>query len=504
MPSACVRCGSKKWRRNIDGLYVCEQGHQHTVQEQADDEDMDFSSQKRKIHKLKKRVVQVELGYRPAKRSSSILVEELQFELRVQVLHLVKSRNLPKQLIDVVRDLWLIWLIQCDPSISDRIIRRTWTAKTNHDDSSCTDDNTSNSRYTESKAESKAEYKNSFRHCVTLVFCRLGCRILSIPILLGDLIEWVCDGSMPFFSLPKILPVEIKRHFRFETKFVRARPGIIEMTHLQSVVIGAMNRQNIQLSDPFSPSVVLRLLKQLNLPAGVYLHYKAIRFLKEKLDTAVTLREIRAVASFFLAIKACLHSSTFNPSPLPENLYNELHSYHPPIQPELEASFLKSSWNSWVESTKLWLPVKSHAKGTPALLHSIRCDEYRFTIYFNGFILESLDIFNDYMHSGEDLFGDPMAQANEYKGDFVYPLYEPREPIPPHVSLRSVGNMRYYQHFELDTMGSWPLALEVYLDILSRLFYIRRIDLEYQVDILEKDFLSICGSASNPNQPLST
>ncbi|KAH6572171.1 hypothetical protein BASA50_010866 [Batrachochytrium salamandrivorans] len=471
MPPPCVRCGSKRWHRDVGGLYACEQGHQYTVHEEGDDENVNLTSQRRRIvrHKGKARTTS-ETGYRPSHRSLSVILEELQFELRFQVIYLVEHRGAPQQLVNVVRDLWLLWLVEYNPHISDRTTSRAWTPASDgasitdgsfHSAPTSTDDEGGSLRHHSIPAMSRYK-RDILQSQITLVFCRMGCRILGVPILMGDLLRWASDGSMPYFSLPRHLPVELKQHFRIETKSSKNIPSVSWLKRYQCRVINYMvHTHKVSLSDPLPPSIILRLLKELNLPAGIYPHYKAIRTLRERRPVTATAAELHAVGSFLLAIKAALHSSTYTPSELPESEFNDLRHLYPPSRPEIEASFLRADRLSWHDAAISWVPPKISAKG-------------------------AFQVFDEHINDGSMVLKDvPLADLDRQESTYQHGPSNKKRSAFVMAPKQDAGTMRHYQHFQTDYIGDFPLSYGVYLELLANKFSLDRDDLHEEVTLLE-------------------
>ncbi|KAL2915421.1 hypothetical protein HK105_205037 [Polyrhizophydium stewartii] len=335
MRARCGRCGSRRWRRDPTGVLVCEQGHQYTVEEQFDEEGMDRSQRKR-VYKRKRSRSVAAADSEMRLRSLSVQLEECMYILRMQAEHLVRERGCPEELLTTARDLWLMYV-------------------------------STENAFSLSQAAPKR--KNLFeimwlRHGgLSLVVCRLACRILGIPILLGDLRQWVCDGSLPYMDATYRLPLEIRRHFKLEDTSRRRPPSHHTLAKQHSVLIKLLaSRFGVHFPDPFPPSLVMRFMSDLKIPVSVYPHFKAIRWLCENQTMTQRQPEYSAAACFLVAIKTAMCSSIEHPIPLPDDaVYHKLHSLMPPSTTELDSSFGKPGRNAWRESVQGWIPKQNLA-----------------------------------------------------------------------------------------------------------------------------------------------
>ncbi|KAI8909022.1 hypothetical protein EDD86DRAFT_206728 [Gorgonomyces haynaldii] len=153
MKAVCVQCGSRKWRKDDSGGYICQFGHQLGIHEEThEDNEATMHSQRRTVKKKKERLTSEEPEEAPPSFMSLI---EFQTLLQQQMNWIIDTKKLPSQTKTVVRDLWLIYVAQSGVQIQ----LRAWH---------------------------------------TLSMIALGMRVLDTPYQVGTILSWVLEG-MPYF-----------------------------------------------------------------------------------------------------------------------------------------------------------------------------------------------------------------------------------------------------------------------------------------------------------------
>eukprot|EP00842_Homolaphlyctis_polyrhiza_P001940 jgi/Hompol1/2747/HPOL_000636-RA len=261
----------------MNGVFACEQGHQYTVEEELDDEDNFGRPGLRRIasgsRRNKKRI---EIDYDSLKRrrcTESVFIEELQYALSKQTAYLVDHRGCPKELNDVARDLWLLWVAKLDISFTDRITTaKDWISAGQSEGGTSTRLSTISSKakrnvYDKFINKCIARTRVEFSQSMSLSLCALACRILGLPILIADIRKWACDGSLPYLALLNQMPAEIRSNFKQQEKNERAIPSLSQLRKSYDGLLAFYIRAyKIDFGDPLVPATVVRLLKLLNMP----------------------------------------------------------------------------------------------------------------------------------------------------------------------------------------------------------------------------------------------
>ncbi|KAI8919702.1 hypothetical protein BC831DRAFT_480378 [Entophlyctis helioformis] len=485
----CSRCGSKKWRRDPSGQYACEQGHQYTVEEEQDEEGGYVAGQRRSIRKKKPRAKAPASKPSSTKSSKpqSLLYESLQYGLHLQALSLANDHGCPPEIVDIVRDLWVIWA-SGDPSVTftDRkAFNRTWMSAASDGMSTVgsVSGPTASRRIRPDCGPMRPnlqEYNKPYISAqITLVFCRMACRMLGIPILMGDLVRWAVEGSLPFMDVPYKTPIEIRRNYKWQSKYDRSIPSVYMVRKLRfNVVLYFHKTHNLPFGDPMPPAVVVRLLKLLRLPVGIYPHYKALRKIREASAERVDPRtdELECLACLLIAAKMFAYSKPSIPIQMPDRKeFDRLLSFSPPSTSDIERAYLQPGVNAWLPIVSQWIRPLPKSKAIVAVF-----DEH----------IQPTPV--QPQHGSSDATARRSVVKQEHgAGNDADDRDAQTQQSPMFANIpKDEGSLAYFPSFDgSDAEGDLPVLFAVHVQICANLFYVDCNVLLTEIQRLEELFM---------------
>ncbi|KAF3767697.1 hypothetical protein M406DRAFT_254939 [Cryphonectria parasitica EP155] len=288
----CDECRAKRWYLE-SGFRYCENGHRIEGFVEVDIDEEDNFGQTGRISRKEREVKEKATRHLAGNEARELYLECLQLVLRRQVWWLVHERRLPAELETVVRDLWDLRIR------SFAGLKRTAAAEeTDTEMDSGTDDeffssqagsesdaSTVSTRTTASRARSwTSEAGQDWNmpglfHCLAL--CYLGCLSLSLPVRVGQIYEWARSDQLPFLGAFDALPKEMtdrlpgSYHRALMVKHTSFQGGELHQAVLELILEYHLNYDMV-FPALNTPLLLFHYLRELALPAEVYVHVRAM------------------------------------------------------------------------------------------------------------------------------------------------------------------------------------------------------------------------------------
>ncbi|KAI8901981.1 hypothetical protein BC833DRAFT_575277, partial [Globomyces pollinis-pini] len=250
-PKESCSCGSTKWKKINNGEYVCQYGHQYLAVEQIGDDAEFIGSQKffrsqRKRKRDKETLIQKKRSY------PHTVLNKFQKNLKDQLEWLITKQGFPRLLENVVHDMWSIWLSRLATGYFDSTVIEEFV--------------------TLNVDISLQHIKENISPHVTLIFLRLGCIFLKIPITMTDLLGYIFTTDFPYFFEPTI-----SRYTVTHLQGYNAVPRIEVLSSHESIIANQLISSGVQLIHVKDhPSIILKMFNDLLLPIELYPLYKCL------------------------------------------------------------------------------------------------------------------------------------------------------------------------------------------------------------------------------------
>ncbi|EXK44252.1 hypothetical protein FOXG_18763 [Fusarium oxysporum f. sp. lycopersici 4287] len=206
----CPECGARRWYLE-NGLRFCSNGHQVEGFIQFDIGDDVDAGQLGKKTKKDKEVKEKELRHLTGQAGKNLFLECLQLVLRQQLLWLVQSKGHREELETVVRDLWDLRIRGSGALLAEEETQQTGDGLAIFSSQPTDTENDDTPKKQGARARSWNPEDNPDwpvpRMIETLALCYLGCLLLRIPTMIGELCVWANSGRIPykrsFYDLPE-------------------------------------------------------------------------------------------------------------------------------------------------------------------------------------------------------------------------------------------------------------------------------------------------------------
>ncbi|POS78561.1 60S ribosomal protein L40, partial [Diaporthe helianthi] len=224
-----------------------------------------------------------------------LYLECLQLILRKQIWWLVHSKGLPDELETVARDLWDLRIrnfaglrsaagsIDGESGLESAVDSGTELFSSQAGSES--DASTATTRTTVSRGRSWASEPGQdwnlpgLFHCLAL--CYLACLSMSLPVRVGQVYNWAKDGHLLFLGAFNALPNQMTArlpgayHRALRVKNTSFRGGELHEAVLELVLDYHLNYE-MEFPPLNTPLLLLQYLRELALPAEVYIHVRAM------------------------------------------------------------------------------------------------------------------------------------------------------------------------------------------------------------------------------------
>ncbi|PHH62262.1 hypothetical protein CDD81_7322 [Ophiocordyceps australis] len=210
----CYECGSQRWYLQ-DGERFCSRGHQIEGFTQYGATQEDLSSRVGRVARRKVDKLSREPDRLNPSQGKALYLEALQLLLRRELWWLVQEQNFPSQIETVVRHLWDLRIRGSD---CDNHRGQMETESGGEPQYFSSQDLPQVEDQRVSKTGSRIQSWNSERGehwplpspLDTLALCYLGSVLLRTPFLIGELLCWTNDGSLPYQTAFQDLPQEMQ------------------------------------------------------------------------------------------------------------------------------------------------------------------------------------------------------------------------------------------------------------------------------------------------------
>ncbi|KAK9365259.1 hypothetical protein V1509DRAFT_633640 [Lipomyces kononenkoae] len=366
-------CRSRLWH-TVEGLQYCQFGHQNEGAVEFAEDDDDFQFTQGRTIKIKvgpsQNTKESRIYY--GRKGYTLFLKCYQLVLRNQVAWLVKNKNAPPTLEAIVKALWILYLearginkltLQLEHESDDdnegppvgsasagmkynlgSSPQRPTTStpendaemnRLSEDDELSSDDN---GILQEDSAIESSEDEETLDQLANLtlsgsqkglefvqiklaesvVLCYLGCRILKLPIFLGDLYQELRNMEFPFMRASNCIPYSMRQHLdvRYQHIFEPRNIPIQGLLHnFCGYITGILlERHKITVEPPSRTVLLFRYVHDLFLPLEIY---QAVLHLSNYLDLDFSFQtnrkpkrrefhpEIKLMALVVIATKLC-------------------------------------------------------------------------------------------------------------------------------------------------------------------------------------------------------
>ncbi|RUS23232.1 hypothetical protein BC937DRAFT_90351 [Endogone sp. FLAS-F59071] len=328
----CPKCGTKRWKKNNLGFYICKYGHQlENYQEEQGEAELTWAGTTRR-KTLKRKRENESKEYFGAK-AQFLLFQAFQHILRQQIYVLINELGLPAKLEEVVQELWLLYVSSTNLTCNEEMVDTNTTPSQSQSQSNPVDEvdlefgdlefgdlqknsddphvtfnlatsnnNTDdgNAAYVDetsgadsepgkvdslgfqtgrrtirrSQGSTKADPRRKCLLQFTIVICYLGCVWCRVPVLLADLHRLAAKGTLPYSSAYMNFPDEMREHFYIDSLRSLDTKALPEcpMLHTWTSRFIRFYRQDYGIEFPRlnGPLVIYRHIRELLLPVELY------------------------------------------------------------------------------------------------------------------------------------------------------------------------------------------------------------------------------------------
>ncbi|KAI8887623.1 hypothetical protein K501DRAFT_330447 [Backusella circina FSU 941] len=300
----CPVCHTTKIKRSDDYGLVCKYGHKILgIQKEEEDE---VTIGPRIARKRKRKIIDKEIITASVRKSTFIRI--LQYALKVICRKMVQDLGFPPELEHTVRELWLVSVSALNIELDNSYIfemkekernESKGTQNTSNEenpeqllsDQEEDDDETDDGEENTLKDTMKLNYDDDddddnkktrrppksihtfqLHYEDTLALIYLACIYLRLPVLLGDLVRWCKDETLPYTSLQSRLPEEL---FKFiPLQVANSMAFIPDVGHLQQRAMDlakyVLLSQGLLMPEYNIPLYLDRFCSQFYLPVEAY------------------------------------------------------------------------------------------------------------------------------------------------------------------------------------------------------------------------------------------
>ncbi|PSS02114.1 hypothetical protein BD289DRAFT_422602 [Coniella lustricola] len=288
----CDQCRSRKWYAE-SGFRFCENGHRIEGFIEVDIDEDDNFGQRGRVSRKQRELREKATRHLSGTEARELYLECLQLVLRHQIWWLVNDRRLPSELETVVRDLWDLRIRnfaglkkvaaaeESDANMDSGTDGELFSSQAGSEsDASTATTRTAASRARSWTSEPGQEWNlPGLLHCLAL--CYLGCLSLNLPVRIGQIYGWAKNDQLPFLEAIDILPHDMvsrlpgSYHRALTVKHTSFRGGELHQEILELVLEYHLNF-GMAFPPINTPLLIFHYLRELALPAEVYVHVRAM------------------------------------------------------------------------------------------------------------------------------------------------------------------------------------------------------------------------------------
>ncbi|PHH73850.1 hypothetical protein CDD82_5239 [Ophiocordyceps australis] len=210
----CYECGSQRWYLQ-DGERFCSRGHQIEGFTQFAATQEELSGRLGRVARKKTNKPSGEPGRLTQSEGRALYLEALQLLLRRELWWLVQEQNFPAQIETVVRHLWDLRIRGSDwDNHRDQIKTEAGDEPQYFSSQNLSQVENQRASKTWSRTQSwdpeRGEHWPLPNPLDTLGLCYLGSVLLRTPLLIGEILRWSNDGSLPYQTAFQDLPQEMQ------------------------------------------------------------------------------------------------------------------------------------------------------------------------------------------------------------------------------------------------------------------------------------------------------
>ncbi|KAI5466577.1 ubiquitin family-domain-containing protein [Mariannaea sp. PMI_226] len=195
----CPECGVRRWYLE-NGLRFCSNGHQVEGFVQFDVGDEEDAGKMGAVIRREKEVKEKELRHLTGQAGKNLYLECLQLILRNQLLWLISAKGYREELETVVRDLWDLRTRGSSSVAAEEASQEAPMEMFSSQPEPAEPSQKpvkSNSKAQSWDPDQGAGWPMP-RMIDTLALCHLGCLLLRIPTVIGEMCAWVNEGHIPY------------------------------------------------------------------------------------------------------------------------------------------------------------------------------------------------------------------------------------------------------------------------------------------------------------------
>ncbi|KAK7734956.1 hypothetical protein SLS53_007733 [Cytospora paraplurivora] len=357
----CDECRAKRWYAE-SGFRYCQNGHRIEGYVEVDlDEDDNFGQAKGKVTRKQQEAKEKATRHLAGNAARELYLECLQLVLRKQVWWLVHEQKLPPELETVVRDLWDLRIRnfaglrraadETDAESGAESGMDSGTELFSSQAGSESDASTATSRTTGSRVKSWTSEPGQdwnlpgLFHCLAL--CYLGCLSLSLPVRVGQIYNWARNDQLLFLGAFEAVPGEMtirlpgSYHRALKVKHTSFQGGELHQAVLELILEYHLNYEMV--FPPLNTTLLLlHYLRELALPAEVYVHVRAMtRLLHAEFAFNMRRKRFKLLDHPDILLIACVVFST-------KLLYPFDGEVRPPVSYR-DPSSIRVDWDRWRE-----------------------------------------------------------------------------------------------------------------------------------------------------------
>lgn len=291
----CDECRAKRWYAE-SGFRYCQNGHRIEGYIEVDNDDDDnFGQVKGRVARKQREAKEKATRHLSGNAARELYLECLQLVLRRQAWWLVHEQKLPAELETVVRDLWDLRIRnfaglrraagETDAESGAESGVDSGTELFSSQAGSESDASTATTRTTASRARSWTSESGQdwnlpgLFHCLAL--CYLACLSLSLPVRVGHIYNWAKNGQLLFLGALDEVPGEMtlrlpgSYHRALTVKHTSFQGGELHQAVLELILEYHLNYDMV-FPPLNTPLLLLHYLRELALPAEVYVHVRAM------------------------------------------------------------------------------------------------------------------------------------------------------------------------------------------------------------------------------------